>query len=99
MINRNFLAYRRSLVNRKSLINRGSLVDGITMLVIKVVWRETKQLGLGIAKNGRKYIVVGRYRPAGNMNMPGYFAQNVAPLNGSGSSIPDWGSSINLNHT
>ena len=56
------------------------------------MWRETKQLGLGIAQQGRKYIVVGRYRPAGNMTNAGYFERNVAPLNGSGSSLPDLGS-------
>ena len=56
------------------------------------MWRDTKQLGLGIAQRGQKFIVVGRYRPAGNMNAAGYFERNVAPLNGSGSSIPDLGS-------
>merc|ERR1711953_709944 len=55
----------------------------------QVVWRETKQLGLGIAQQGRKYIVVGRYQPAGNMTNAGYFERNVAPLNGSGLSLPD----------
>ena len=60
------------------------------------MWRETKQLGLGIAKQGRKYIVVGRYRPAGNMTNAGYFERNVAPLNGSGSSLPDLGSKFYL---
>ena len=64
------------------------------LVKLKVVWRDTKQLGLGIAQQGRKYIVVGRYRPAGNMTNAGYFERNVAPLNGSGSSLPDSGSSF-----
>merc|ERR1719447_190205 len=55
----------------------------------QVVWRETIQLGLGIAQQGGKCIVVGRYRPAGNISNPGYFRRNVAPLNGSGSSLPE----------
>ena len=62
------------------------------LVKFKVVWRETKQLGLGIAQQGQKYIVVGRYRPAGNMTNAGYFERNVAPLKGSESSLPDLGS-------
>merc|ERR1711962_521846 len=46
-----------------------------------------KQLGLGIAQKGRKYIVVGRYRPAGNMTNPGYFERNVTPPKSGGMSI------------
>ena len=56
------------------------------------MWRETKQLGLGIAQQGRKYIVVGRYLPAGNVTNAGYFERNVAPLKDGGSSLPDLGS-------
>merc|ERR1712193_133689 len=67
--------------------NPGS--SGNTGHFTQVVWKETRQLGLGIAQQGGKCIVVGRCRPAGNMTNPGYFRRNVAPLNGSGSSLPE----------
>ena len=46
------------------------------------MWRDTKQLGLGIAQRGQKFIVVGRYWPAGNMSMPGYnnYERNIGRL-------------------
>ncbi|XP_072289006.1 GLI pathogenesis-related 2 [Eucyclogobius newberryi] len=43
----------------------------------QVVWKDSKELGLGMSTNGSLVIVVGQYRPAGNMNMPGYFEKNV----------------------
>ena len=71
----------------KSYVSANNLVE------LKVVWRDTKQLGLGIAQQGRQYIVVGRYQPSGNWTCPGYYqaayARNVAPLIGSGLSLPD----------
>ncbi|KAM7392110.1 hypothetical protein PAMP_022745 [Pampus punctatissimus] len=45
----------------------------------QVVWKESTKLGVGMATDGRKVFVVGQYRPAGNMNMPGYFEKNVLP--------------------
>ncbi|CAF3795999.1 unnamed protein product [Rotaria sp. Silwood1] len=45
----------------------------------QVVWKSTKQLGVGVAfgDGGRKVIVVAQYRPAGNMR--GDFQRNVLP--------------------
>ncbi|XP_053181584.1 Golgi-associated plant pathogenesis-related protein 1-like [Scomber japonicus] len=45
----------------------------------QVVWAESTELGVGLATDGKKVFVVGQYRPAGNMNMPGYFEKNVHP--------------------
>uniref|UniRef100_A0A8C6TDY5 SCP domain-containing protein n=1 Tax=Neogobius melanostomus TaxID=47308 RepID=A0A8C6TDY5_9GOBI len=45
----------------------------------QVVWKESTELGVGMATDGNTVIVVGQYRPAGNMNMPGYFEKNVLP--------------------
>lgn len=45
----------------------------------QVVWAESTELGVGLATDGNKVFVVGQYRPAGNMNMPGYFEKNVHP--------------------
>ncbi|XP_045898538.1 Golgi-associated plant pathogenesis-related protein 1-like isoform X2 [Micropterus dolomieu] len=46
----------------------------------QVVWKDSTELGVGMATNGNMVFVVGQYRPAGNMNMPGYFEKNVLPL-------------------
>uniref|UniRef100_A0A7N6A8F1 SCP domain-containing protein n=1 Tax=Anabas testudineus TaxID=64144 RepID=A0A7N6A8F1_ANATE len=46
----------------------------------QVVWKDSKELGVGVATDGNRVFVVGQYRPAGNMNMPGYFEKNVLPL-------------------
>ena len=35
--------------------------------MFQVVWKGTKELGIGIAERDGYYIVVARYRPAGNM--------------------------------
>lgn len=43
----------------------------------QVVWKGTKELGVGLATDGHKIYVVAQYRPPGNMNMPGHFADNV----------------------
>ncbi|KAK7933980.1 hypothetical protein WMY93_004876 [Mugilogobius chulae] len=45
----------------------------------QVVWKDSKELGVGLASSGGKVFVVGQYRPAGNMNAPGYFEKNVLP--------------------
>ncbi|XP_074527200.1 Golgi-associated plant pathogenesis-related protein 1-like isoform X2 [Halichoeres trimaculatus] len=43
----------------------------------QVVWKGSTELGVGVATDGKKAFVVAQYRPPGNMNMPGYFADNV----------------------
>uniref|UniRef100_A0A3P8WIZ7 SCP domain-containing protein n=1 Tax=Cynoglossus semilaevis TaxID=244447 RepID=A0A3P8WIZ7_CYNSE len=43
----------------------------------QVVWKETTQLGVGVATVGTRSYVVAQYRPAGNMTMPGKFESNV----------------------
>lgn len=45
----------------------------------QVVWKDSTELGVGLAAVGTRAYVVGQYRPAGNMNMPGYFESNVLP--------------------
>uniref|UniRef100_A0A8C3A9C0 Im:7150988 n=1 Tax=Cyclopterus lumpus TaxID=8103 RepID=A0A8C3A9C0_CYCLU len=45
----------------------------------QVVWKDSTELGVGLATDGRKVFVVGQYRAAGNMNMAGYFEENVLP--------------------
>uniref|UniRef100_A0A672YVF4 Im:7150988 n=1 Tax=Sphaeramia orbicularis TaxID=375764 RepID=A0A672YVF4_9TELE len=53
----------------------------------QVVWKETTEVGVGVATDGNKLFVVGQYRPAGNMVMPGYFEKNVLPL---GKTLPQF---------
>ncbi|KAM7392099.1 hypothetical protein PAMP_022734 [Pampus punctatissimus] len=53
--------------------------SGSTGHFTQVVWKESTELGVGMATDGNKVFVVGQYRPAGNMNMPGYFEKNVLP--------------------
>ncbi|XP_004072833.1 Golgi-associated plant pathogenesis-related protein 1-like [Oryzias latipes] len=45
----------------------------------QVVWKESKELGLGMATDGRMAFVVGQYRPPGNFSNPGQFEANVLP--------------------
>ncbi|XP_040899179.1 Golgi-associated plant pathogenesis-related protein 1-like isoform X2 [Toxotes jaculatrix] len=52
---------------------------GTTGHFTQVVWKESTELGVGLATNGKRAFVVGQYRPAGNMAMPGYFEKNVLP--------------------
>uniref|UniRef100_A0A673BRL9 Im:7150988 n=1 Tax=Sphaeramia orbicularis TaxID=375764 RepID=A0A673BRL9_9TELE len=54
--------------------------SGNTGHFTQVVWKETTEVGVGVATDGNKLFVVGQYRPAGNMVMPGYFEKNVLPL-------------------
>ncbi|KAM4607585.1 Golgi-associated plant pathogenesis-related protein 1 isoform 2-T2 [Polymixia lowei] len=46
----------------------------------QVVWKESTQLGLGMATDGQRVFVVGQYKPAGNVNVTEYFVKNVLPL-------------------
>ncbi|KAK7933291.1 hypothetical protein WMY93_004187 [Mugilogobius chulae] len=45
----------------------------------QLVWKDSTEVGVGVASSGRKVFVVGQYRPAGNLNSPMYFQQNVLP--------------------
>uniref|UniRef100_A0A3P8WJH3 SCP domain-containing protein n=1 Tax=Cynoglossus semilaevis TaxID=244447 RepID=A0A3P8WJH3_CYNSE len=45
----------------------------------QVVWKETTQLGVGVATVGTRSYVVAQYRPAGNMTMPGKFETESVP--------------------
>lgn len=45
----------------------------------QVVWKDSTQLGVGVATDGKKVYVVGQYRPAGNMNTKEHFEKNVLP--------------------
>ncbi|XP_043096863.1 uncharacterized protein glipr2 isoform X2 [Puntigrus tetrazona] len=45
----------------------------------QVVWRDTKELGVGLATDGSTVFVVGQYLPAGNITNAGYFEKNVSP--------------------
>ncbi|KAJ7988144.1 hypothetical protein DPEC_G00320570 [Dallia pectoralis] len=56
----------------------------------QVVWKDSREVGVGLATDGRTIIVVGQYHPAGNISNDGYFKKNVLPL---GSSISDTSSS------
>lgn len=55
----------------------------------QVVWKDSTELGVGVASSGKTVFVVGQYRPAGNMNSAGHFQQNVLPkVAGSNNVIP-----------
>eukprot|EP01006_Ploeotia_vitrea_P006278 TRINITY_DN12705_c0_g1_i1.p1 TRINITY_DN12705_c0_g1~~TRINITY_DN12705_c0_g1_i1.p1 ORF type:complete len:604 (+),score=64.79 TRINITY_DN12705_c0_g1_i1:44-1855(+) len=44
----------------------------------QVMWKGTRQLGIGVAVNKRgQYYVVARYRPPGNVGLPSTFPDNV----------------------
>ncbi|XP_056123435.1 uncharacterized protein glipr2 isoform X4 [Rhinichthys klamathensis goyatoka] len=45
----------------------------------QVVWKDTKELGVGLATDGNTTFVVGQYLPAGNISNAGYFERNVLP--------------------
>ncbi|XP_072235500.1 uncharacterized protein [Leuresthes tenuis] len=45
----------------------------------QLVWRDSKELGVGVACDGTKAFVVGHYRPAGNFTNEGCFQGNVLP--------------------
>ncbi|XP_078082815.1 GLI pathogenesis-related 2 [Mustelus asterias] len=45
------------------------------------VWRATKEIGVGLASNGKGLtVVVAQFDPAGNITNPGYFTKNVLPV-------------------
>ncbi|KAL7391529.1 hypothetical protein ABVT39_010616, partial [Epinephelus coioides] len=46
----------------------------------QVVWKESTELGVGMATDGKTVFVVGQYRPTGNMMGAEHFAENVLPL-------------------
>ena len=43
----------------------------------QMVWKGSREFGVGYARNGEKHIVVARYKPAGNV--VGRFLENVKP--------------------
>ncbi|KAJ8285729.1 hypothetical protein GJAV_G00030270 [Gymnothorax javanicus] len=45
----------------------------------QVVWKNTKEVGVGLATDGQTVFVVGQYSPAGNITNRGYFEANVLP--------------------
>ncbi|XP_032904586.1 uncharacterized protein LOC116990755 [Amblyraja radiata] len=46
----------------------------------QLVWRDTKEMGVGLASDGKGLtVVVAQFDPAGNITNPGYFAKNVLP--------------------
>ncbi|KAF5900736.1 Golgi-associated plant pathogenesis-related protein 1-like, partial [Clarias magur] len=45
----------------------------------QVVWTSTKEVGVGLATDGKTVFVVGQYKPAGNITNPGCFKENVLP--------------------
>lgn len=46
----------------------------------QVVWKDSTELGVGMATTGNKVFVVGQYHPAGNINTKEYFEKNVGQL-------------------
>ncbi|RVE68707.1 hypothetical protein OJAV_G00094300 [Oryzias javanicus] len=45
----------------------------------QVVWKNSKELGVGMATDGKTAFVVGQYRPPGNFTNKGAFEENVQP--------------------
>ncbi|CAL8405594.1 unnamed protein product [Arctogadus glacialis] len=45
----------------------------------QVVWKETKEVGVGLATDSKRVFVVAQYRPAGNMKGTENFQRNVLP--------------------
>uniref|UniRef100_A0A6Q2XHX4 SCP domain-containing protein n=1 Tax=Esox lucius TaxID=8010 RepID=A0A6Q2XHX4_ESOLU len=54
----------------------------------QVVWKDSREVGVGIATDGKTIIVVGQYHPAGNISNAGYFEKNVLPPGNSTSDRP-----------
>ncbi|XP_034152939.1 uncharacterized protein LOC105021790 isoform X1 [Esox lucius] len=54
----------------------------------QVVWKDSREVGVGIATDGKTIIVVGQYNPAGNISNAGYFEKNVLPPGSSPSDRP-----------
>ena len=67
--------------DRKNIRTLHRLVNySVWFIRLKVVWRDSKELGIGVPQHGRKFIVVGRYRRAGNVSYTECFEDNVKPL-------------------
>ncbi|XP_059909969.1 Golgi-associated plant pathogenesis-related protein 1-like [Gadus macrocephalus] len=45
----------------------------------QVVWKETTEVGVGLATDGKRVFVVAQYRPVGNMKGTENFQRNVLP--------------------
>ncbi|KAF6730593.1 Golgi-associated plant pathogenesis-related protein 1 [Oryzias melastigma] len=45
----------------------------------QVVWKNSTELGVGMATDGKSVFVVGQYHPAGNFTNKGEFEGNVLP--------------------
>ncbi|KAF5900737.1 Golgi-associated plant pathogenesis-related protein 1-like, partial [Clarias magur] len=45
----------------------------------QVVWKSTTEVGVGLASDEKTVIVVGQYKPAGNITNEGYYMDNVLP--------------------
>ncbi|MEE6504712.1 hypothetical protein FKM82_005308 [Ascaphus truei] len=54
--------------------------SGTTGHFTQVVWKDSTQLGVGLATDGKGvFYVVGQYNPHGNITNAGYFEKNVLP--------------------
>ncbi|KAK0136415.1 Golgi-associated plant pathogenesis-related protein 1 [Merluccius polli] len=53
--------------------------NGNTGHFTQVVWKESTEVGVGLATDGKRVFVVGQYRPAGNVNVTQFFQRNVLP--------------------
>ncbi|XP_075435366.1 Golgi-associated plant pathogenesis-related protein 1-like isoform X1 [Ascaphus truei] len=54
--------------------------SGTTGHFTQVVWKDSTQLGVGLATDGKGvFYVVGQYNPHGNVTNAGYFERNVLP--------------------
>ncbi|XP_069791713.1 GLI pathogenesis-related 2 isoform X2 [Narcine bancroftii] len=63
----------------------------------QLVWRDSKELGVGLASDGKGLmVVVAQFDPAGNITNPGYFAKNVLPI---GSKVMDEKRSADIKNT
>ncbi|MBN3276921.1 GAPR1 protein, partial [Polyodon spathula] len=65
----------------------------------QVVWKSSKELGVGKATDGKTMYVVGHYSPAGNITNPGYFQSNVLPPGTSGNLAQSSVSSDDSSHS
>uniref|UniRef100_A0A3Q2E0C0 SCP domain-containing protein n=1 Tax=Cyprinodon variegatus TaxID=28743 RepID=A0A3Q2E0C0_CYPVA len=45
----------------------------------QLVWKDSKEVGVGMASSGKKAFIVGRYRPGGNLSGEEHFRRNVLP--------------------
>ncbi|XP_029109052.1 GLI pathogenesis-related 2 isoform X2 [Scleropages formosus] len=66
---------------KKYNFSRPGFVSG-TGHFTQVVWKDSKEVGVGLATDGNTTVVVGQYHPAGNITNTGYFEKNVLPPGG-----------------